>query len=217
MATYLSLVNDVLARMREDSVSVVSGTDYSTLIGKFINDAKRQVEDSFTWNSLKTTITIPMVVGQTSYTVTGSGNRFKVISVINDTTNGYLISRHSGWIEAQNLISSPTNASPQYYCFNGVDSSTGDVKVDVFPAPNSTDSIKFNFYIPQAELSSDATVLLVPSEPVIAGAYARALVERGEDGGLDSSEAYGMFKNILADMIALESVRFEENDMWVAT
>jgi len=48
------------------------------------------------------------------------------------------------------------------------------------------------------------------------GAYARALVERGEDGGLSSSEAYGLFKGILADQIALEAARFIENDAWVA-
>jgi hypothetical protein len=41
-------------------------------------------------------------------------------------------------------------------------------------------------------------------------------VERGEDGGLSSSEAYGLYKNILSDQIALEATRFVENDCWVA-
>jgi len=48
--TYLELVNDVLTRLRETNVSTVSETSYSALIGKFVNDAKRQIEDSYNWN-----------------------------------------------------------------------------------------------------------------------------------------------------------------------
>ena len=43
--TYLELVNDVLTRLRETNVSTVSETNYSALIGKFVNDAKRQIVD----------------------------------------------------------------------------------------------------------------------------------------------------------------------------
>ena len=50
--TYLELVNDVLVRLRESTVSTVGETTYSSLIGKFVNDAKRQIEDSFNWNVL---------------------------------------------------------------------------------------------------------------------------------------------------------------------
>ena len=42
--TYLELVNDVLIRLREAEVETVSQTDYSKLIGKFVNDAKRSEE-----------------------------------------------------------------------------------------------------------------------------------------------------------------------------
>ena len=54
------------------------------------------------------------------------------------------------------------------------------------------------------------------SEPVILGAYARALVERGEDGGLNSSEAYALYKSSLADHIAMEASRFAEDEAWEA-
>jgi hypothetical protein len=50
--TYLELVNDVLARLREQQVTTVNLTTYSSLIGKFVNDAKRQVEDAYDWNAL---------------------------------------------------------------------------------------------------------------------------------------------------------------------
>ena len=35
--TYLELVNDVLVRLRESTVSTVGETTYSSLIGKFVN------------------------------------------------------------------------------------------------------------------------------------------------------------------------------------
>jgi hypothetical protein len=65
-------------------------------------------------------------------------------------------------------------------------------------------------------LSDNNDTLLVPSEPVILGAYARALVERGEDGGLNSSEAYGLYRSSLADAIAIESSRYIGEDAWEA-
>ena len=43
----------------------------------------------------------------------------------------------------------------------------------------------------------DADTLFVPKEPVVLLAYARSLVERGEDGGLNSSEAYALYKAAL--------------------
>jgi hypothetical protein len=58
--------------------------------------------------------------------------------------------------------------------------------------------------------------MLAPKEPVVLGAFARALVERGEDGGLNSSEAYGLYKASLADAIAIESSRYVEEETWEA-
>jgi hypothetical protein len=51
---------------------------------------------------------------------------------------------------------------------------------------------------------------------VAQNAYARALVERGEDGGLSSSEAYQLYKAMLSDSIALEGTRYPENQEFVA-
>jgi len=59
--------------------------------------------------------------------------------------------------------------------------------------------------------------MLVPKEPVILLAKAMALVERGEDGGLSSSEAYALYKSMLSDYIALEGTRYPENQGFVAT
>jgi hypothetical protein len=59
-------------------------------------------------------------------------------------------------------------------------------------------------------------MVLVPAALVVQNAYARALVERGEDGGLNSSEAYQLYRGMLADQIALESTRYPENQEFIA-
>jgi len=113
------------------------------------------------------------------------------------------------------LLNNTSPGNPMYYNFNGIHS-TGDTKVDFYPVPNAGLTLYFNLYIPQAELTSDTTAMLVPREPVVLGAFARALVERGEDGGLNSSEAYGLYKASLADAIAIESSRYVEEETWEA-
>lgn len=213
MATYLQLVNAVLIRLREAQVSAVSDTAYATLIGAFVNEAKRQVEDAWKWDALNTTITVNTVAGTSNYTVTGIGRRFKDATV-NDTTNdAQLHNVPAQWIRDQQQLSTVQNGPPIYYAWNGNDGT--DSKIEFYPTPDGAYALKVNAYVPQADLSASSDVLTIQSEAVIAGAYARALVERGEDAGLASSEAYSLYKAILADQIALEATRQTENDCWV--
>jgi hypothetical protein len=88
--------------------------------------------------------------------------------------------------------------------------------INFWPIPSGTNSINVYLSNPQDDLSDDTDVLYVPYEPVVLGAYARALVERGEDGGLNSSEAYQLFRASLSDQIALESSRNVEGANWSA-
>ena len=63
--TYLEIVNGVLSRMREDTITTLAGeTDVVALIVKdFVNDAKRLVEDSHTWNSQRAEWAITTAAG----------------------------------------------------------------------------------------------------------------------------------------------------------
>ena len=213
--TYLELINDVLIRLRETTVATNGATTYSTLIGKFVNDAKRQVEDAFSWNVLGQNITLTTVAATYSYSLTGAGQKFQVMDVINTTSN--IGMKNISFVEMnryQNLVPT-TNGIPQYYAFDGIDAS-GDTKVTLYPRPDGVYNIPFSVTVPQAELSSDSTSVLVPDFLVVQNAYARALVERGEDGGLNSSEAYQLYKGMLADQIALEGTRYPENQEFFA-
>ena len=207
--TYLELVNDVLVRLREEEVETVSQTDYSKLIGKLVNDAKRQVEDAYSWNVLSTTVTLTTVAGTYAYSMTGAGQKFRVQDAINNTQDVSMLNIPFANMNRFLNFGTQQNAAPTYYAFNGVDGS-GDTKVDLYPVPDQVYSIKFDLIVPQAALTADTTEMLVPSELVIQNAYSRALVERGEDGGLNSSEAYQLYRSMLADYIALESTRYPE-------
>ena len=213
--TYLELVNDVLVRLREEQVSTVSETTYSTLIGKFVNDAKRQIEDAFAWNVLGTTITLSTTSGTYSYALTGSGQKFQVLDVLNTTSNIRMKNIDFATMNRFQNFSTPVEGLPAYYAFDGVDGSY-DTKVTIYPRPDGVYSIPFSLTVPQATLSSDSTVVKVPDTLVAQNAYARALVERGEDGGLSSSEAYLLYKAMLSDYIALEGTRYPENQEFVA-
>ena len=217
LPTYLELVNDVLVRMREPEVSSVSENTLSKLVGKLVNDSKRQVEDAFSWNATLTTITVPTVAGTSQYTVTGSGNRFKVNEIHNTTKllglTNVPVKVYNTW---EGSATTPPTGAPSYYCFFGQDSN-GDAKVKVWPVPDAVYSIDYQLYVPSAPLASNSDTLNIPKEPVVLGAYARALVERGEDGGLNSSEAYGLYRASLADHIAIESSRYFEDMNWEAT
>jgi hypothetical protein len=213
--TYLQLINDVLVRLRETQVSTSTETTYSTLIGKFVNDAKRQIEDAYGWNVLGQTVTITTTPGTYIYSMTGAGQKFQVMDAINTTANVGL--RNISFVEMnrfQNFVPA-ISGIPEYYAFDGVDGS-GDTKVVLYARPDNVYVLPFSLTVPQATLSSDNTLVLVPDVLVVQNAYARALVERGEDGGLNSSEAYQLYRSMLADYIALEGTRYPENQEFVA-
>jgi hypothetical protein len=209
--TYLELVNDVLVRLRESTVSTVGETAYSSLIGKFVNDAKRQIEDTYNWNCLNQTITVTTASGTSSYSLTGVGQKFRVGDVINTTSYITLSNIAVADMNRKLNFGTPAQSIPSQYCFSGVDGN-GDTKVDLFPIPSGVFTLKFDVTIPQANLTSDSTSVKVLDYLVTQSAYARALIERGEDGGTNSSEAYALFRGMLSDAIALESTRYPEDN-----
>lgn len=211
--TYLQAVNNVLLRLREEAVGSVQQNTYSQLIGQFVNDALRSVSDSYDWNSLVKDYTFNTVVGQSDYTLTGSGERFKVIDFLN-TTQGFELTRQTrGWIDAQQHLTTAQNAAPFYYTFSGVDAN-GDTVVRLFPTPDAVYNLRLHSYTPQVALSGDADKITVPAEPVILAAFARAVVERGEDAGIQSSEAFMLASKALADAISLQATNNEEYSYW---
>lgn len=217
LPTYLDLVNDVLVRMREPEVTTVAENTVSNLVGKYINDAKRQVSDAYDWDAFNTPITVSTIANTTGpYSITGAGVRFKTMDVIN-TTSFYEMQplSHANYDSFYYTTPTPIKGLPMYYSIKGVDTN-GDIKVNFWPVPDAVYNIRFSLIVPEADFTTDTSTTLLAKEPIVLGAFARALVERGEDGGLSSSEAYAMYKSCMSDLIALELARSPENDTFEA-
>lgn len=212
---YLQLTNSVLRRLREPEATSVNDNEYVKLIATYINDSKRQVEDAYNWNSLSETLSAVTAPDIFNYVLNGSGQRFRLIDIINDSSNMIMQNRTTRWMDQAFLVNNPQKGPPTYFNFNGTNIN-GDTQVDFYPIPDAVYNIRFNIIKPQIELVADADTLLVPHEPVIMGAYARAIAERGEDAGIQGNEAYALYLQSLADAIALESGRYIEEGEWFA-
>ena len=114
-----------------------------------------------------------------------------------------------------NSVKYPTEASgdPQYYAFSGSDTSN-NLKVDLTPIPNEENIISFDLVKYQDELKSATTVMKVPTNPVVLGAWARAISERGEDGGTQSGIVGMEMKESLNQAIILDSGNTQYETDW---
>ena len=210
--TYLEIVNNVLRRLREREVATVNESAYSKLIGDFVNDAKEEIENAWDWSHLRTTITATTTSGIFAYVLTDSGTRMKVLNVYNDTDN-YEMSYRSSDRMTKDYLSSPASGSPRYYSFNGVDIN-GDTIAEVYPKPNKEYLLRFNMVIRPGALTNDTDILYAPERPTLMLAYAKAVEERGEDGGNSGLSAYATANRVLNDTLAFDQAKHPEELIW---
>ena len=222
--TYKELINEVLVRLREETVaSDWSGAindsatveDYQKVIGSLVNDAKRSIESYHDWLVLRETKDINTIVGTKNYSL-ASGQEFKVLDVVNNSTGNQLAQVSRTYLNSIMYPTDPTG-EPNYYGFNGADSSN-NLKVDLSPIPDAVQTISFDIVKYQDTLTNATTVVKIPSQPIILGAYARAIAERGEDGGTQSSIAAQEAASSLAQAVMMDSGNAKyENDWYVET
>jgi hypothetical protein len=207
--TYLNLMNSVLRRLREEETTSVTSTTYVKMVGDFINDAKKIVEEAADWSALRETIVVTTTASDNSYSLTGGGDNVKVMCVLNDTSNLFMDYQTKDWFNEQLYISSAAEGAPRYYTYNGLDSS-GDTEVLVGPTPDDVYSLRFDVVKRQADLSTNTDSLLVPSQPVIHYAVALLARERGETGGTSVSEYFQIAGKFLSDAIAIDAAKHPE-------
>ncbi len=213
--TYLQLVNAVLRRLRENEVTTAVGNadSYTKLIGDFVNDAKRLVEDAWDWSSLRTTFTVETQANVFSYALNGTGTASKTLDVVNDTSNAFMRQASSSWMNNAFLNQDAPTGAPTYYSWNGFDAN-GYLIADIFPIPDGVYALRFNMVDRTQPFTADATVLNVPSAPVIHYAVALASRERGDTGGTSSQELFAIADSTLADAIAMDAARFPSETTW---
>jgi hypothetical protein len=213
--TYLELVNNILIRLRERDVTSVNDSAYSKLIGQFVNDAMQEIERSWDWSALRTTVSATTSTDIFNYELNGTGNDFEILNVINDTSNVFMEYRTAHEFDNWYLNQTPVSGSPSYYSWNGV-SSDGDTQVDIYPKPDGVYSLRFNMIKRNAAMTSDTDTLAIPSHPVQMLAYAKAVDERGEDGGTSAQSAFATAQRVISDAIALDSARHPEELIFAA-
>jgi hypothetical protein len=207
--TYLQLVNKVLVRLRENEVSTVSENSYSKLIGEYVNDAKRDVQNAWDWTGLRNTLTVDTQANVFNYVLTDADNTIKILDVTNDSQNCFLRYQTSRWFDEAFLdFPSVPKGTTQFYSFNGING------VDLYPIPDAEYTLRFNVVLRTKDFTADTDVLTVPSTPVIQLATAMAARERGETGGTSAAELFAIADSTLADAIAMDAALHPEETIW---
>lgn len=218
--TYREVINEVLIRLRETPIaSDWSGSindsstvsDYNKVIGALVNDAKRSIESYHDWQILRETVNITTVADTKNYSL-NSGQEFKILDVINNATGNELLQVSRAYLNRERYPTASTG-EPHYYGFNGADSSN-NLKVDLSPTPNKAETISFDIVKYQDALTNASTVVKIPTKPLILGAYARALSERGEDGGTQSSIAAQEAASAISQAIMMDAGNTQFESDW---
>jgi len=221
--TFRGLINEVLIRLREDTISSdwsgdindsTTVTDYQKVIGSLVNDTKRSVESYHDWLVLRQTVDVTTVASTKNYNLS-SGQEFKVLDVVNNSTGYQLTQVNRSYLNSIMYPNDPTG-EPTYYGFNGADASN-NLKVDLSPIPTAAQTISFDIVKYQDELTEAATVINIPNKPVVLGAWARAIAERGEDGGTQSSIAAQEATNSLNQAIMIDGGNAKYENDWFTT
>ena len=202
--TFLQAINAVIRRLREDEVVSTNSTDYSKLIGDFVNQALHDCEHAWDWNCLQETITITTAASDDLYDFHNADS--KILYAINETKSWVMRVIPDEFQYRLDYLDTPISDSPYYYTFRGKNGDYSQLKV--YPVPTGVESLRFLTvkYTPEKSLdgTSDTDAITIPSLPVVLSAYAKAVSERGEDGGIGYNEAMSDADRALADAISLD-------------
>jgi len=218
--TYRQIINSVLRRLREDTIAgdwsgdlidSTTASDYQILIGDFVNEVKREVEDAWDWTSLRRVETVATVLNTRSYNLPSTSQRTRTLSVQEQEQGQMLQGVPDSWIRSTQY---PTDSSgvPSYFSINGV--SSGPLTAQIYPKPDAVYNINFYLLDPQDDLTNATDTLTCPEFPVIMGVWARAIAERGEDGGTLSDMAQMQYQQALSDAIQQDVGRHSDEVIW---
>lgn len=231
--TYLEVVNSILRRLREDEVGTVSENHYSKLVGAFVNDAKREVEDSWQWHTLQETVSVTTEAGIAAYdledyaTDTYSNSiqaRARPWMCLDATSDAYgtplivcTTDNKEKMIPAMEVSASLVErianendsytAEPNYVYFTNnasADENKTNLRINFYPTPDGTYQYRLYLVNPQPTLATDTTDMKVPAQPVIQRAYLYCLYERGEEVGEMLSLTAAKAENALSDAIQFD-------------
>ena len=215
----LTIVNNVLARLREIQTTAggFPSATYAQMILKFVNDAKREVEDAWDWTMLRKPIPITTASGTGSYTLTGAGQRYRFYdrqkTVWNQTNRTVLYPVPQAMFDLWQYTVVINNQFPNWYKVSGSDVNS-DPTITLYPTPNGIFNLFVPLVIPEPDLALYSDVFDIPGLPVELGAWARAVSERGEDGGTQTDLAWAQYQACMGDFIAQDASRVMDETIW---
>ena len=213
---YLQAINKVLRRLREDEVTSPDATAYSKLIGEFVNDANRTVEDAWNWSALRREDTTTTIAGQRDYLLYNLTSEFSTLQVTNSTEKCFVNLGTERELQEDKFINPATESVPSNYVYTGYGEDAKTMGVALYPVPNKAYVLNFNIVDRSGELTTAQDDIKVPSLPVIQLAQSMAVEERGETGGTTAAKLQAQAMVTLSDAIAYDAARFPNETVWYA-
>lgn len=201
---------------------VAAGGLYSTLVGSFVNDAKKQVEDAWQWADLRQMITVSVTTGNAGPYPLASYLNERAVLWMQPPTGQPLVRCTTAGFEGQDMTqvnetyqfaakqTFGNNFPSLYYLTSDNNSATAGqsrLQLNFVTPPNSTYTFQMVFKNSQNELTNDTDVFYVPSEPCKELAYLFCLYERGEELGEQLTFTEDKASKYLADAIQLDLAR----------
>lgn len=221
MATFRSVINEVLGVLSEDEIDPSATeltSDYHKLVAHFVNQIKEEIEDAHNWSVLWTDIQVSVLGETDTADITGANQRSRLVRVqqSNAFTDAALVfditvpanTRQLIEIDYSELmyrkrVNGETSIeAPVYFATKmGAD---GVPEIIVYPKPLNTRVLSVTMVVPQTRIAVTSldTVILVPSRPLEMGSIWYALHERGEELGVNSLYTEERFRNALDAAIA---------------
>jgi len=213
---YLQAINKVLRRLREDEVTSPDATAYSKLIGEFVNDANRTVEDAWNWSALRREDTTNTVAGRRNYLLYNVTSEFSTLQVTNSTEKCFVNLGTEAGLQEDKFVNPATESVPSNYVYTGYDEEANTMGVALYPVPDKAYVLNFNIVDRSGELTTSQDIIKVPSLPVIQLAQSMAVEERGETGGTTAAKLQAQAMLTLSDAIAYDAARFPNETVWYA-
>lgn len=197
----------------------VSQTTYSSLVGEFVNDAKRVVEDAWQWSSQWETVSVSILSGSTGpynlasqlnerarvYRVPSTGDFLARCTTSNYTGNKLVLLDNASFYGDKQTYGSTFPFSMYFDKGNsGATSGQSRLRLNTFYPSDGNYTFQIVFHNPQNNLTSDNTEVTAPNDPIKQLAYLYCLYERGEELGEQLTMTESKAKNALADAIATE-------------
>jgi len=236
MASTQDILNKVLVGLRQTQITETSTTDaYELLLLQFVNEAKEEIEESWDWYALRSTLTVTLAASTAEYTLTSAGDadddtteRTKLLYErsgggetssrtfgshpqvfdVTDSTEHRLREITQEAMERIHLTDDDDTGEPTYFAIYSDGTSQ---KIKVYPIPTKVRTLKLRILNPQAELASTSltsTTLTVPYRPV----WTRALFKANEERGSELARPGGSNEKAAQDALSVAISREQRQE-----